>query len=97
MIDPHEWGNVDIPSEEISVAMQKALLEAYQRGRERAKKRFESKKQDCSKETEDKKSEGSFQIPVVTVARHKSIALSTQDLGANRANSKPSAQIPSSP
>ena len=44
MIDPHEWGNVDIPSEEISVAMQKALLEAYQRGRERAKKRFESKK-----------------------------------------------------
>ena len=44
MIDPHGWGNVDIPSEEISVAMQKALLEAYQRGRERAKKRFESKK-----------------------------------------------------
>ena len=93
IIDPREWGNVDMPSEEISVAMQKALLEAYQRGHEQARQKSESKleRQDYPNESEDEKFEENFQIPVV--ARHKSIALSTQDLGTKRGNSKPAAQI----
>ena len=91
MIDPHEWGNIDMPSEEISITMQKALLEAYQQGHEQARKKSKSKRQDYPNESEDEKFKENFQIPVV--ARHKSVASSTQDLGTKRGNSKPAAQI----
>ena len=91
MIDPREWGNAGIPSDEISVEMQKALLEAYQRGREQAKERFANKKYKYSDESEDEDSGMKFWIPVVT--RHKSVASSNPDLKFKGGNSKPAAQI----
>jgi hypothetical protein len=87
-IDPREWGNAGIASEELNIEAQEAMFDAYERGRkdvdEKAKK---------SKDRNKKPSDGNkenFQIP--PVPRHKSIT-SVQNFEFQRAGSRPATQI----
>ena len=75
-IDPWEWGNASIATEELNIDIQKAILDAYERGR-KAKKGAARIPEDRMKgSTEGSENEENFHLPVLSpVPRHKSVAL----------------------
>ena len=84
-IDPREWGNAGIDPEEMDIRIQEVMFDAYKKGLMEAK--------GGHGEPKNASGRGNFILPVV--ARHRSVASSNnaQVLEAQRANSRPVAQL----
>ena len=83
-VDPREWGNARLNSQELDIEVQKALLEAYEEGQKQAREIIDDFKNKMLTENNE-----TFEMPSLT--RHKSIA--QPDLVTRRAGSRPAAQI----
>ena len=89
--DPREWGNSGLAPEEMDIAVQKAILDAYERGRN-AKRSVKTPKQ-RNDDPNESEIEENFQI--LPVAKHRGAMPTSlaQNLETRRAGSRPAAQI----
>ena len=83
-VDPREWGNAGIESEELDIGVQEAIIKAYERGRKEA-----------GKNARKTRNENEENFPIPPVVRHRSTTLHdhTQGLVGQRAGSRPAAQL----
>ena len=91
--DPREWGASGINPEEIDIDEQIAMLNAYKRSREKAKKRAGKPKNKRDASSEDSGSEENFQMPLVAMRENTTPKVDARELEAKRAGSRPAAQI----
>ena len=88
-IDPREWGNAGVDPKEMDIRVQEAIFDAYQKGLNEA----EGGHNEPNHRSKYISGDGNFIIPTVT--RHRSAASSNnaQVLEAQRAKSRPAAQL----
>ena len=90
--DPREWGNSGLAPEEMDIAVQKAILDAYDRGRN-AKRSVKTPRQKIDEPPDESENEEIFQLPLVAKHRSAMPNSSAQNLETRRTGSRPAAQI----